>query len=720
MTTIILERADFARSESGNGRGFRKDIQGLRAVAVTAVVLYHLNSPLLPGGFVGVDVFFVISGFLITGLLMKQLHLEGKVSLLNFYSRRAKRLLPAATLVLLSTAALTFYLLPPTRWGAIGWDTIASSLFSQNWRLALNSVDYLARDEAPSPFQHFWSLGVEEQFYFVWPLLLLPVGWLFTRGRRKKRGIVSGRLSTAILIALSLIALPSFLWSIYYTAEAPGPAYFASTTRAWELALGAALAASATTLRRLPTPVIVVLGWLGLIGIALSFCLIDTSMPFPGSVALIPALSTSAVIAAGLQNSRFGPQVILSVTPMQFLGNISYSLYLWHWPIIVIITAVSGNIGPLTGLITVAICLALAWVTYKWVERPLNDLNYFREMPFRAVQAGILLIVVTIMAGGALVNTDRDNQAYAESEAYNAGLPAPQLPQEGVVDQAVTPPVSQGAQVLPDQPRNADLKVTDVSDQILPDPVLAAKDWTTCGSARDEDSQVVSCLLGDKYSDNHVALVGDSHAQQWIPALDAIAAKNGWSLTAYIHDSCPFASGDLIRDGRSYESCISWNKSVLETLADDTSLSMVITSNFTNSAEIANASDNVAAMSQAFQRSWGEITMRKIPMVVIRDSPEPGLHIPDCVAKNTEKLTACAVPRSRAVDDRGLAQLAAATALSGVTAIDMNDYICPADMCAPVIGNVLVYRDSNHLTATYVQSLEDRLAPSLRNLIRIR
>lgn len=717
MTAITPSRPKIADRSPTGGVVFRGDIQGLRSIAVTAVVFYHLNLPFVPGGFVGVDVFFVISGFLITGLLIRQLQREGKISLLEFYSRRAKRLLPAATLVLLSTAALTLVLLPPTRWGSIGWDTVASSVFSQNWRLAINSVDYLAQDEAASPLQHFWSLGVEEQFYFIWPLLLILTGWLFTRKHHQASGIASKRFPLAILIGLSLVALPSLAWSIHYTPEAPGPAYFVSTTRVWELAIGAAVAAMAVALGRMPAPVASILGWAGLTGIILSVVLIDRTVPFPGQAALLPTVSTALVIAGGIRRCRFGPELLLGLAPMQFIGNISYSLYLWHWPVIVVSTALLGQMGLLTSVAAGALSLILAWVTYRFVERPLNELNYFREQPARAMQTGILLVVVVALSGTILVNTDRDNLAVAETKAYNATLPSPRLDQNDKKPRPADNLEPQGAETLPDDPRAANIQTAKISEKILPDPILAAKDWTTCGSAKDAESTVVKCVLGDKFSDVHVALIGDSHAQQWIPALDAIAAQNGWSLTAYIHDACPFATGELVRDGHAYESCIAWNAEILETLSADERLSMVVTSNFTNSAEISGTEDNVASMSEAFQSSWSQITKRKIPMVVIRDSPEPGLHIPDCVSAHAANLTDCAVPRAEAVEDRGLAQMAAARALRGVTPIDLNDFICPGETCAPVIGKVLVYRDSNHLTATYARTLRARLAKPLITLM---
>ncbi|MDG4780375.1 acyltransferase [Micromonospora sp. WMMD961] len=233
------------RPEANPRAAFRGDVEGLRALAVVLVLVGHASQQLVPGGFVGVDVFFVISGFLITGLLVAEVNRTGHLSLIGFYGRRAKRLLPAAVVVLIGTLLLTFAFLPRTRWSATGWDVVFSGLYAMNWRLAEQSVDYLAANRAPSILQHFWSLGVEEQFYLVWPLLLAAAVWL---GRR--RYARTGYL----LIALTLVAVPSFAWSVWLTEDNPARAYFVTTTRMWELALGGFLALLAGHLKARRTP----------------------------------------------------------------------------------------------------------------------------------------------------------------------------------------------------------------------------------------------------------------------------------------------------------------------------------------------------------------------------------------------------------------------------------------------------------------------------------
>ena len=323
---------------TGEGRsGFRPDVEGLRAVAVGLVVLYHAGLSRLSGGFVGVDVFFVISGFLITSLLIRELERTGRISLSRFYARRAKRLLPAAATVLLVTTALTALVLPEIRWRDTGGDIVSAALYVVNWRLAGRSVDYLAEGTAPSPVQHFWSLAVEEQYYLVWPLLLILVTWW---ARRRGRS-----MGASLSIGLALVAIPSLLWSVYQTSYQPASAFFLTTTRMWELAIGGGVAIAATRLARMPRPAALLLGWIGLAAVAVAGVIFSTSTPWPGYAAALPTLGAAAVIAAGFAAGGAGPVMLLGTRPFLWVGALSYSLYLWHWPLLVAATAHWGDLS---------------------------------------------------------------------------------------------------------------------------------------------------------------------------------------------------------------------------------------------------------------------------------------------------------------------------------------------------------------------------------------
>jgi peptidoglycan/LPS O-acetylase OafA/YrhL len=710
VSNLTVARAASTRREEPEKKSrFRPDIQGLRTVAVLAVLVYHLNSAWLPGGFVGVDIFFVISGFLITGILLRQLESTGRISIREFYGRRAKRLIPAATLVLLATLGLSFLILPPTRWESIGWDGIASAFYVENWRLAQTSVDYLSLDAAPSPLQHFWSLGVEEQFYLVWPFLLVLVGLFFAsrhHHRSRSRRITSPRFRPAVLAALAVVTVPSLLWSIYYTSESAGPAYFVTTTRMWELAIGAIVAAAAVYIARLNRAVLIVAGWAGIVGIIASLTLIGPGVPYPGAAALLPTVATALVLAGGIVPARYGPGIVLGIRPAVFVGDISYSLYLWHWPLIVLATSILGEINLLAAAVLAALSIGLAWATYRWVENPFNTAKVLTDEPSKAIALGLCLMIVTGLAGGALIFAFRDAQNAARASSYVA--PEATAGLDGEPAQ-----IEQGALLLPNPPAGTEPVAT--SEIITPAAINAAADWPSCPTSAVDSSEVKSCSIGPE-DGTRVALVGDSHAKQWIPAFQTVAAERNWRVTVYIHDACPFALGELVRQGAPYESCMAWNEAMQGVLANDSALAMVFTSNYTDAAAVS-GSRGVAGMAEAHAAAWKPLLDRGTPVVAIRDTPAPKIDVPECVSQNESNLLACAVPREQASDNRGLALVEATQRESRAALVDLNEYICPGASCAPVIGNVLVYRDLSHITATYAKSLGPILNERLTSVV---
>src|SRR3954464_9447717 len=318
-------------------REFRPDIEGLRAVAVLAVVLFHAGVPGLPGGFVGVDVFFVISGFLITGMLWREVERTGTVRLARFYGPRARRLLPAGVLVIAATAAAVAWLLPPLRARTVLGDGVASALYVANYRFAVQGTDYLAADTPPSPFQHYWSLGVEEQFYLLWPALLVGTAWL--AGRRSP----GARKVVAAVGVLTLVTAGSFVLSLWWTHSSPPWAYFSLPSRAWELGVGGLVALTVPAWRRLPPTVAATAGWAGLAAVLASCCLLDEGTPFPGTAALLPVLGTALLLGAGSRRTSWGPAVVLERPPVRRIGRWSYSWYLWHWPVLVLAPTLVGR-----------------------------------------------------------------------------------------------------------------------------------------------------------------------------------------------------------------------------------------------------------------------------------------------------------------------------------------------------------------------------------------
>jgi peptidoglycan/LPS O-acetylase OafA/YrhL len=368
---------------------FRPDIEGLRAVAVALVALDHAGVKRLAGGYVGVDVFFVLSGFLITSLLLREVQVEGRPpSIRAFYARRVRRILPAATLVIIVTLISAYATLGFIRGGQVAIDARWASAFAANIHFALTGTDYLGSQDLPSPLQHYWSLGVEEQFYIVWPLafVLLASRWHGTR------------LRSWLALALAAIFVGSLAWSAVQTQSNGVWAYYSPLTRAWELAVGALVAVGLPMFKRVPAPVAALLTWLGVAGILASAVLFDSGTPFPGTAALLPVLSTALVVANGSVPHRANAQLVLGLRPMQWLGGLSFAFYLWHWPLLVIPAEAQGErLSLATNLGLLGIALILSVISYSTIEHPIRTSRYLMARPVASLACGTILVVGSIL-----------------------------------------------------------------------------------------------------------------------------------------------------------------------------------------------------------------------------------------------------------------------------------------------------------------------------------
>ncbi|MFC0706087.1 SGNH hydrolase domain-containing protein [Cellulomonas uda] len=668
---------------------FRRDVQGLRAVAVLLVLAFHAGLP-VPGGFVGVDVFFVLSGFLITGLVADEVARTGRLRLARFYARRARRLLPAAALALVAVVAATALWLPVTRWRDVAGDVVATSLYVVNWRLADRSVDYLAQDAAPSPVQHFWSLAVEEQFYVVWPLLVVALVALARwRGRRvSRRALVAGVLA---------VGGASLAWSVSLTAADPARAYFVTTTRAWELAAGALLALLAHRVARLPAVALRAAGWVGLALVVVAAFTYEAATPFPGLAAALPVGGTVLVLAAGVVEPGLRP---LTVRVLQPVGAASYSLYLWHWPAVVVATALADG-EPTTRELVLAVALSAlpAAASYRLVERPLHTSARLRDSTARSIALGVACTLVGLVAAALLVRA------------------VPTTPDD--VD-------APGAQVLREGWTGPDAS-TDL-DRLVPalaDATQDVADLYEHGCHQNAlGTQPAACTFGDARSGTVVALVGDSHAGQWQPPLAAISADEGWRLDTYTKGSCALSAARpwLGTTQSTYDACAQWNEAVVEHLLADPPDLVVVSNNRIEVAGddghlVSGAAGDEAAVA-GLSATWQRLSDAGIDVAVLGDTPWVGIDVPECVAQHRDTWTTECSPDSAAPERRSsLAQQQAAADALGVPLLDVTDLLCPDQQCPAVIGGVLVWRDVSHVTASYARTLEPELRDWLVPLV---
>ncbi|QKE83635.1 acyltransferase family protein [Arthrobacter sp. NEB 688] len=684
-------------------RGYRPDIEALRALAVVLVVLYHAGVPFLQGGYVGVDVFFVISGYLITRHLHTELTTHGRIRLTDFYARRIRRLLPLATLVTLATLAATWLIASPLQARRTATDALWSTLFAMNIHLANSGVDYQANQD-PSPLQHYWSLAIEEQFYLVWPLLITAASLLWLRRRHTPHGTRPTPSTTLLLTTITLATAASLAYAIHTTDIARSLAYFATPARAWELGIGGLLAIAAPTLARTRllahTPTTTLLAVTGLTAITTSAILYTDTTPFPGTAALLPVLGTAATLTAGLHRPTPLETHLLDTPLPQGLGRISYGLYLWHWPLLTLApTYLDTTPTPLQTTLTLTLALWLSVVSYAVVESPVREVARLRLPARRTVAAGLAALAVTsvgVVGSTALVPDARGTGRAAAS--LTDGLTA--------LDS-----VASGAQVV-EVPSNLTPALDTAADD---DPTRGLPAAAHCHTnllpttLSDDGSP---CVFGDPRADTTVVLAGDSHAYQWLPTLDLLARQQHWRVVSMTKSGCPLYDVALENQTlrRDYRECYTWRERVLARItAEDADL--VVT---TGAVFSSRGDDFAAAWADGVDTTVTGLRARGREVVVLEDTPYPGRDVPECLAAHLDRATACTVPVEEALSDPvRRASTRERAAAAGAVVVDPVPWFCTPTRCAVVVGDTLVYRDNSHLTATYARALAPQLAAAL-------
>ncbi|MEI7691911.1 MAG: acyltransferase family protein [Actinomycetes bacterium] len=687
--------------ETSEKRVLRPEIQALRAIAVVTVVIFHYWPHLISGGYIGVDVFFAISGFLITGHLVREVDSSGRVSLPGFWARRARRILPAALLVLLFCAVATYLIVPLNLWDQFFREIQASTLYVENWNLAREAVDYLGAENRPSPVQHYWSLSVEEQFYIVWPVLIL-IAMLFVRN-----GSAAVR-RRAITTMLALLTAASLTYSIWHTANDPAAAFFVTPTRVWEFGAGGLLAIFAASAAR---PAIrAAVSWIGVAMILVAAFAYSPDTPFPGAAAILPIAGTLAVIWAGSPELRWSPWHWMKLRGTQWLGNVSYSVYLWHWPLLILtpFLVLSGLTTPIKiGLL--ALTLLLAALSKRFVEDPLRSgpflASHKPRRSFVFVLLGTGTVLLATFGALAVLSARQDADTLATAKLFGS--------HERCLGAAARDPEHQPC-------INPKLRLA-----VSPTPLELRRDYvgalnadfagpldsTSCpAGGRRRVGVIRSCTFGvpPDQAKRSVAIIGDSHAGRWRAGMTIIAKQRKWSVVGTSLLGCPFSAVTYLKKVVDPVECAKWRKDIPGWLASmpkvDTLFVAQLSHRFTTKAQFET---DVAG----FQEQWRRLPPTIKHIIVLLDNPKALISTLDCVERaiNAKQPAgpACALSREDVLTTFPDTAATAALRLHkpNIGVIDLTDFYCDKTLCYPVIGGVLVISDRSHITPLFNSTL---------------
>lgn len=659
-----------ASGDKAARKGYRPEVQGLRALAVLMVVTYHVWLGRVSGG---VDIFLLISAFLLTLSFVRKVESGSPLKLVSHWLHLFKRLLPAAVVVILGVLIGTWAILPQSRWADVLDQAWGSLLYRQNWLLADSAVDYYAQDHSgASPLQHFWSLSIQGQVFILWPLVFAGVAVLH---RTIRRPAVSYRLLLAV--AFGAIFAVSLAYSIDQTATNQAYAYFDTRTRLWEFALGSLLALALPYLK--PGKIVrVILGWTGVAAMISCGLLLTVDRSFPGFVALWPTLAAAAIIVAGQSGSRFGADRLLSWKPLVSLGDNSYALYLWHWPLLVLALAGTGVVSPnlVQGLAIVAASVVMAVLTTRFVEKPLREWHWPQRRIWRNA--------VVIVACGALL-------------AGPVSLWQTKLTADEAAAAAQPRELTPGAAAL--TPENVGKPTPEA--KIIPAPAAMKNEWADidglCTDSNVPSDPVLSGCLQNSKPDvvtKRIVVLGDSHAQQYMAALGPIAKEHGWEVVALLKGNCRFGAESAERDAE----CNAFNKASAQYVLEHKPDAVFTVASLTHKdapfeTEVPGYLEGIKPFTDA-----------GMDVVGVRDNPRFAFNMPECVQKKGADAAECNPPLSESLADSSPLDEYRGK-VDGLHLMDLSDFICADGICPAVVGNVYVYKDDNHLTKTYVQSM---------------
>ena len=661
-----------ARASASTPNAYRDDIQGIRAISAILIAVYHIWINKVSGG---VDVFFVISGFLMAGVLIRQIQQHDRIRPLIFWGNLIKRIAPCACTVLLTTLAIGYFIVPEPLWSQLIREILFSALNLENIALMHSSVDYLARELPPSPVQQFWALSTQVQFYALLPPVLMLAFWIARKTSPASR--------TPLLLTVGLVILASLLYSIVTTAREPASSYFNPAARVWEFFAGVLLALLLPRIR-IADGLRHLLGLLGLATLLLFGFLAPHDAQFPGYIALIPVAAAVALIITGSGPVQSVANRWLASHHLSGLGKISFGIYLWHWPLLAFSLEYTGTsrLGLLHGLLIIALAIVLAMATHRFVEEPIRNHRYASRRVWVPYFIGLLLLS-PVLASAATWNYYIRN-VVAEEKGSNARLIGPE-------DFAP-------AQV---QARTGQLSEAHL---ITAKMILPASYQGNCHQEITRP-EVVSCAYGDTQATTTVALVGGSHATQWLPALDRIGKSNGLKVLNITKKECPFGATE-----GGHPSCAEWNRRLIETLADLRPQVVITNSTSTTNPKI------LEYVPPAYLEQWQRLEQLGIPVIGIRDNPSLGFDPATCVARHRDDLLTCSKPRAKSLAERDPA-LEYLDEIGNLHTVDMSEFLCTAEQCLTVTHDFLMYRDGHHLNPRYVLALTGRLQERLAQAV---
>lgn len=635
---------------------YRLDLQGLRVLGAIIILIFHIWFNKVSGG---VDIFFVLSGYLMTSVITNDFLNSGSKSIIYFWCRIAKRITPSALVVLTLTLIVGYQVIPPSNINAFLEEVMASVFHIENIKLIFNSVDYLAREFPPSPVQQFWALSVQVQFYFLLPIILLPTLYI----SQQRKDILLPQL------ILCMVIIASFIYAQVLIETNESAAYFHPIARAWEFFTGAFLFFIIKKLNFKPT-IQNILSLVGLVLIFIAAVIVPKDAVYPGPVALIPVLAAVCIITAGHKSLPFINQY-LSTPAFSKMGNYSFTVYLCHWPILVFVRELNGNshIGFLLGMTIVILSFGLAFLITKIVEAPLKKVKkekWITVFSFAFIFSGIV-------AGYAyFLNKDFANIGIEVYESVDNIQP------QNFIERPITLNFAEPTPTRTD--------------------IISAR-WFRPKSIRENcqqsvhADQLIACEFGAKDSKNIILLAGSSHAAQWMYPLEQLALQNKLKLIVATKSGCPL--GALQDSGKS---CEIWNEELLAFIKE-TKPNLIITNTTLTSA------NKKESVPDEWRQVWKQIESLNIDILGIRDNPRREDEPATCISRNGEKYyNTCGLNAQDLMMD---AKQVKKSSLN--TTIDMTPYLCTTEMiCPPTNNGLMILRDKGHIHEIYVRHISKK------------